>query len=74
MSQQKNDKERLIALSEASNLYGFDQRYLAQLAQRGRLEAQKIGMIWVTTPIAMETYIRSRKKIGVYREDISVDQ
>lgn len=66
--------DRLISLSDASNLYGFKQAYLATLARKGRLHAQKLGSIWVTTPAHMETYINSRKKVGVYRNDIQVKE
>ena len=66
------DKNRLISLPEAANLYGFDPVYLSHLARRGRLKAQKIGNSWVTTPIDVEEYIRSRQKRGVYREDINL--
>ena len=65
-----DDKTRLISLPEASDLYGFDRYYLAKLAQRGRLQAQKVGNSWVTTPKDVEEYIRSREKRGVYRDDI----
>ena len=68
-----DDKTRLISLPEAAELYGFDQRYLAALARKGRLKAQKVGDLWVTTPEDVEGYIRSRKKRGVYRDDIQVD-
>ncbi len=69
-----SDKSRLISLAEASSLYGLNADYLRTLAQKGRLEAHKIGRNWVTTPNAMEAYIESRKKRGVFREDISPDQ
>ena len=68
---QRND-DRWIPLSEASELYGFNHAYLATLARSGRLKAQKLGSIWVTTREAVETYIRSRKKVGVFREDIDI--
>lgn len=71
---QNEDKDRLIPLAEASALYGFEQAYLATLARKGRLRAQKLGSIWVTTPCDMETYINSRKKVGAYRDDIQVDE
>lgn len=35
---------------EAEELYGLSHDYLARLTCRGRLKAQKIGGIWVTTP------------------------
>ncbi len=68
-----NDKTRLISLPEAAELYGFNRRYLSALARKGRIDAQKIGGIWLTTPCAVEEYIRTREKKGAYREDISLD-
>ena len=68
----QNEKNRLIPLVQASTLYGFNHAYLATLARNGRLKAQKLGSIWVTTPADVEEYIRSRKKVGVYREDIKL--
>jgi hypothetical protein len=66
-------KKRLISLKEASHIYGLDDNYLGQLARRGRLRAQKIGGVWITTPADVEAYIRSRKKQGAYRDDIQLD-
>lgn len=70
---QNDVKDRLISLADASALYGFKQAYLATLARKGRLRAQKLGSIWVTTPADMEAYIISRKKVGVYRDDITTE-
>jgi len=67
------DKTRLISLPEAAKLYGFHPIYLATLARKGRLKAQKIGTSWVTTPENVESYIASRQKRGVYRDDIQLD-
>jgi len=63
---------RLISLAEAAELYGFNADYLRQLALKGRLQAQKVGKFWVTTPGDMELYIHSRKKMGAYRDDIEI--
>jgi excisionase family DNA binding protein len=68
-----SDKSRLISLTEAAELYGFDQRYLATLARKGRLKATKIGNSWATTPEDVENFILSRQKRGVYRNDITLD-
>jgi hypothetical protein len=68
-----DDKTRLISLPEAAELYGFDSVYLSHLARRGRLKAQKIGKMWVTTPLDVENYITSRHRRGMYRDDISLD-
>ena len=69
----KANKNRLISLAKASDLYGFNQAYLAALARRGRLKAIKPGNEWLTTPDDMEAFIKSRKRKGVFREDIQVD-
>lgn len=68
-----NDKDRLISLAEAAELYGFSADYLRNLALKGRLKAQKFGHIWSTTPADVEEYIQSRKKKGTYRNDIELD-
>jgi hypothetical protein len=60
-----------ISLAEASKLCGLSTDYLRDIAISGRLDAYKIGNIWVTTPKNLEKYIKSRRKIGVYRTDIS---
>jgi hypothetical protein len=69
----RKDKGRLISLPEAAKLYGFNADHLRHLAQKGRLAAQKVGDRWITTPADVETYIRSRKKRGTYRNDIQLD-
>lgn len=66
------DKTRLISLQEAAELYGFTPEYLNQLVRRGRMDAQKVGRYWITTPQDVENYIASRQKIGAYRDDIQL--
>ena len=75
MSDETNaeDKNRLISLAEAAELYGFSHVYLSELAKKGRLNAQKIGNSWATTPADVEAFISSRQKRGVYRDDIQLD-
>jgi hypothetical protein len=73
MTSEETDKTRLISLPEAANLYGFDANYLGTLARKGRLNAQKVGNSWVTTPQDVEMYISSRQKRGVYRNDIQLN-
>lgn len=68
-----DDKTRLISMSEAAEIYGFNADYLARLARKGRLKAQKVGWSWVTTPLDVEQFISSRKKRGAYRGDIQID-
>ncbi len=68
-----DNKNRIISLAEAAGIYGFSQDYLGNLARKGRLKAQKIGSMWVTTPADVEAYIESRQDRGVYRDDIQLD-
>lgn len=68
-----SDKDRLISMSEAAEIYGFNPDYLARLARKGRLKAQKVGWSWVTTPADVEKFIASRQKKGAYRNDIQID-
>jgi excisionase family DNA binding protein len=68
-----NDKNRLIALTDAAKIYGFSSDYLRQLVHRKRLQAQKIGGIWLTTRADVEEYIEGRQKRGVYRDDIDAN-
>lgn len=69
----EEDKTRLITLSEAASLYKLDNNYLGQLARKGRLNARKVGSVWITTPQDVEDFIRSRQKRGVFRDDIQLD-
>ena len=70
----ENDKNRLISMAAAAEIYGFSHIYLSELAKKGRLNAQKIGNSWVTTPADVEEFIRSRQKRGAYRDDIQLDE
>ena len=70
MNGTNEDKERLISLTEASEMYGFSTGYLRQIARKGRLKAQKIAKTWLTTPADVEAYIESRQRRGAYKEDI----
>jgi hypothetical protein len=62
--------DELISLTEAAKRYRLSTSYLRDIAISGRLKAQKIGHIWVTTPTNIESYINSRIKKGAFREDI----
>ncbi|MCI0726508.1 MAG: helix-turn-helix domain-containing protein [Chloroflexi bacterium] len=68
-----DDKTRLISMGEAAELYGFSRYYLSELAKKGRLNAQKVGGRWLTTPTDVEDFIRSRQQKGVFRDDINLN-
>jgi len=69
-----DDKHRLLSLVDAAEEYGFSRHFLAELAKKGRLGAQKIGNMWLTTPHNMEVYIASRQHRGAYRDDIQIEE
>jgi len=70
---ESDDKTRLISLADAAAIYGLSPTYLRTLAQKGRLKAQKVADLWLTTPQDVEVYIRSRQQRGVFRRDIQID-
>jgi hypothetical protein len=62
----------LITLPEAAQLTGFNPKFLAELAAKGRLKAKRSGSAWLTTMAAVEVYLSSRhrgKKIPVDKTD-----
>ncbi len=69
----KNPKaDEMITLAQAAEIYGFSIKYLRNLARKSRLECKKFGDLWVTTPKAMEEFIKSRLVRGVYKKDIKI--
>lgn len=60
----------LITLKEAAAYSGLSHNYLIELANRGRLKAQRYGRFWLTTRQAVDEYLASRQKRGAYRDDI----
>lgn len=66
----KDSPQELITLAEAAKRYGLSHDYLRRIAGKGRLQAQKIGRDWLTTPAAIEGYLSSRQKRGAYRDDL----
>jgi excisionase family DNA binding protein len=63
----------LITLGEAAEYSGLSYSYLGQIAKKGRLRAWKLGLQWFTTREHVDEYIRSRKKVGAYRDDLDLD-
>jgi len=70
--QETRDKDELISLAEAARRYGLSHAYLRDLAASGKIKAVKIARNWLTTPLDVEVYIRSRKRRGRYRDDIQI--
>jgi hypothetical protein len=50
----------LISLQDAAEYAGLTRDSLQGYIYRGRLQAKKIGPIWVTTKAAVDAYLRSR--------------
>jgi hypothetical protein len=68
----EEDKNRLITMAEAAEIYGLTPQYLSRLAKKGRLRATLFGHSYVTTPADMEEFLLSREKKGFFREDIKL--
>lgn len=58
------EAEELISLAEAAALAGMHPAHLRKLAERGQLDARKIGRMWVTTQRAIEAYLGDVNKRG----------
>jgi len=54
----------LISLKEASELSELSPDHLRRLAEQGKLKAQKIGGVWITTKDSLDQYLRNRKPPG----------
>jgi hypothetical protein len=52
----------LLSLSEVAKLSGFNQGFLKNMAQKGRLRAKKLGHYWYTTLASVEEYKKSRHR------------
>ena len=63
------DREELISLVEAAALSGLSAAHLRRLAERGDLEAQKVGRNWITTRRAVEKYLgdEAKRRIDPYK-------
>lgn len=66
----KSDKDALVTISQAAKNYGFSGDYFRRLAEKGRLEARKIGRQWLTTLDAVESFLESREERGVYKKQV----
>lgn len=60
----------LLSLSEAAGRYGFSSDYFRRLAEKGRLDARKVGRQWLTTSKSVEAFLESREPRGVYKKHV----
>lgn len=65
-------KDDLLTLAQAGAAYGFSGDYLRRLAEKGRLQARKLGRNWLTTSDDMQTFIESRERRGVYKKRVRI--
>ena len=70
MMDKKVSAKELLTLPQVAKEYGLSHGYLRIIAQKGRLNAFKIGPNWVTTRADVRAFIASRQRKGVYRSDI----
>jgi excisionase family DNA binding protein len=71
-TRKKPAKNDLVTLSQAADLYGYSGDYLRRLAEKGRLNAQKIGHHWLTTTEDVESFLVTREKRGVYKKRVKM--
>ena len=55
-------REKFLPLKEISKKTPYSAKYLNLLARKGKLEAHKEGRNWLSSPEAVERYIKSRKR------------
>jgi excisionase family DNA binding protein len=55
------DRHERIGLSEAAVRYRLSRDTLARAARDGNLETRRTGKLWLTTPAAVEAYLRSAR-------------
>ena len=58
------DPKKLISLSDAGRMFGYNAEFLRQLCDTGRIEAWFIANSWLTTRKNVEAYIRTKKSMG----------
>lgn len=54
--------EKLMPLASLTKMGGFSEKYLNLLARSGKLEAHKIGRIWLSSQKAIEVYLQTRER------------
>lgn len=66
----KTKSDDLLTLTEAAERYGFSSDYFRRLAEKGRLQARKVGRQWLTTADAVDSFLETREERGVYKHHI----
>jgi len=66
----KTNANDLLSLSDAAERFGYSADYFRRLAEKGRLQARKVGRQWLTTADAVESFLESREERGVYKQNI----
>ena len=60
----------LLTLGEAAQRYSYSPDYFRRLAEKGRLQARKVGRQWLTTVDAVESFLETREERGVYKKTV----
>lgn len=53
--------EDLISAAEAARLLSVSKRWLIELINRGLVEAQKVGSVWVVSKQSVLDYLKQRQ-------------
>jgi len=55
------DRHEYIGITEAARRCGVSRDTLARAARDGNLETRRTGKLWLTTPAAIEAYLRGAR-------------
>jgi excisionase family DNA binding protein len=56
-----DDRHEYIGITEAGLRFGLSRDTLARAARDGNLETRRTGKLWLTTPAAVEAYLKSAR-------------
>jgi len=55
------DRHEYIGITEAALRFGLSRDTLARAARDGNLESRRTGKLWLTTPAAIDAYLKSAR-------------
>ncbi|MCJ7530759.1 MAG: helix-turn-helix domain-containing protein [Anaerolineales bacterium] len=59
--------DNLITVQTAAEISGYNIQYLRRLLRTGKLDAVKIGQVWLIQLTSLETYLSHNTMIGDHR-------
>jgi excisionase family DNA binding protein len=59
--------QELITTAEASRISGYHMDHLRRLIRKGRIQAQKFGIVWQVNKESLLSYIAEQESLGKRR-------